>query len=107
MKKKLIVLSSFALGFAPLVALAQRATGTNPVSCGAGGFADTIPGLLCRIGDILNSVIPVLIALGVVYFVWGVIHSALEGELHPEIIFEYLLFASLGLSLVLGVLYSL
>src|SRR3989344_585142 len=73
MKKKLIVLSSFALGFAPLVALAQRATGTNPVSCGAGGFADTIPGLLCRIGDILNSVIPVLIALGVVYFVWGVI----------------------------------
>ena len=49
----------------------------------------------------------VLASIAVAYFVWGVIHSALEGELHPEIIFEYLLFASLGLSLVLGVLYYL
>jgi len=49
----------------------------------------------------------ILAALALTYFVWGVIHSALEGELHPEIIFEYLLFASLGLSLVLGVLYYL
>lgn len=49
----------------------------------------------------------VLASIAVAYFVWGVIHSALEGELHPEIIFEYLLFASLGLALVLGVLYYL
>ena len=49
----------------------------------------------------------ILISIAVAYFIWGIIHSALEGELHPEIIFEYLLFASLGLSLVLGVLYYL
>lgn len=49
----------------------------------------------------------VLVSIAVAYFLWGVIHSALEGEFHPEIIFEYLLFASLGLALVLGVLYYL
>ena len=49
----------------------------------------------------------VLASIAVAYFVWGVIHSVLEGELHPEIIFEYLLFASLGLALVIGVLYYL
>ena len=36
-----------------------------------------IPGtffqILCKIGDLLNSVIPILVALGVVYFVYGVV----------------------------------
>ncbi len=32
-----------------------------------------IQGFLCKIGDILSAVIPILITLGVVYFVWGVI----------------------------------
>ncbi|MBI2310473.1 hypothetical protein HYU90_01425 [Candidatus Collierbacteria bacterium] len=49
----------------------------------------------------------ILAALALIYFVWGVVHSALEGELHPEIVFEYFLFASLGFALVLGVLYYL
>ncbi len=49
----------------------------------------------------------VLASIAVAYFIWGVTHSVLEGELHAEIIFEYLLFALLGLALVLGVLYYL
>lgn len=49
----------------------------------------------------------VLASIAVAYFIWGITHSALEGELHAEIIFEYLLFASLGFALVLGVLYYL
>ena len=32
-----------------------------------------ITGLLNNIGDILNVIIPLLITLGVVYFIWGVI----------------------------------
>src|SRR3989338_7536825 len=47
------------------------------------------------------------ISIAVAYFLWGIIHSALEGELHSEIILEYLLFGLLGLALVLGVLYYL
>ncbi len=49
----------------------------------------------------------VLIGITVAYFLWGIIHSALEGELHSEIVLEYLLFGLLGLALVLGVLYYL
>lgn len=49
----------------------------------------------------------ILISIAAAYFIWGLIHSALEGELHSEIILEYLLFGLLGLALVLGVLYYL
>ncbi len=49
----------------------------------------------------------ILATLALTYFVWGVVHSALEDELHPEIVLEYLLFSLLGLALVLGVLYYL
>ena len=49
----------------------------------------------------------ILISIAVAYFIWGIIHSALEGELHSEIVLEYLLFGLLGLALVLGVLYYL
>ena len=61
MKKRLIVLSSLAL---PVFALAQ----TNTCSYQTG-----ISQVICTIGGILNTLIPILIVLGVVYFVWGVI----------------------------------
>lgn len=33
----------------------------------------TIIGVLEKLGDILNVIIPILITLGVIYFIWGVI----------------------------------
>jgi hypothetical protein len=30
-------------------------------------------GIFCRIGELLSAVIPVFVALGVAYFVWGVV----------------------------------
>jgi len=67
MKKKLIVLSGFALSFAPVVVLAATLGG-----CSSGNDG-TLGGVLCKIDQLLNAVIPVLISLAVVYFVWGVI----------------------------------
>jgi hypothetical protein len=49
----------------------------------------------------------VLASIAIAYFIWGIVHSALEGEFHSEIILEYFLFASLGFALVMGVLYYL
>ena len=81
MKNKLIVLSGFVLGLAPVVALAQVTTGGNPATCGAPGTGvGTVQGLLCKIGEILNAAIPVLIALGVVYFVFGVITYVIASD---------------------------
>ena len=78
MKKKLMVLSGFVLGLAPVVALAQ-VTGGTPTVCNSGTIT-TLQGILCKISEILNAVIPVLIALGVVYFVWGVITYIIAKE---------------------------
>ena len=78
MKKKLVILWGFVLGFAPLVVLAQT-TGGTPTSCQSGTIT-TIQGLLCKFSEILNAVLPVLIALGVVYFVWGVVTYVIASD---------------------------
>lgn len=80
MKKKLIIMSGFVLGLAPVTALAQIQTGTSQTVCVPNAPVDSIPGLLCKIGGILNAVIPVLIALGVVYFVYGVITYVIAND---------------------------
>jgi len=80
MKKKLIVLFGFVFGLAPVMALAQvGTTGATSGGCvlGQGG---TLLGVLCRIGQILNTIVPVLIALGVVYFVWGVVSYVIASD---------------------------
>ena len=76
MKNKLIVLSGLVLGYAPL-ALAQVTGVFN--SCAGIGLG-TIQGMICKIGDILNTIVPILIALGVVYFVWGVITFVISND---------------------------
>jgi hypothetical protein len=76
MKKKLIVLSGLALGFSPLLALAQ-----TPIqkTCGTGPDG-TILGIICTIGNILNTIIPFLITLGILYFVWGVVTYVISAD---------------------------
>ncbi|MFA5783204.1 MAG: hypothetical protein WC868_13130 [Bacteroidales bacterium] len=66
MKKKLIVLSSSVLGFAPIMASAASCTPSVESS-------STIQGIICKAGNILDTLIPILVVLGVVYFIWGVI----------------------------------
>lgn len=78
MKKKLIVLSSSVLSFMPLAALA--AVNTGGACTGYAGPITDLGSLLCKIGQLLNAVVPVLIALGVVYFVWGVITYVISSD---------------------------
>ena len=78
MKKKLIALSGFVLSLAPVVALA--ASVSSGVSCNTGAAVTDISSLLCKLSQLLNSVIPVLIALGVVYFVWGVVTYVISSD---------------------------
>lgn len=81
MKKKLIVWSGLVLGLAPVVALAQVGyTGVNATCDDLRGQSGTLKALLCTVGSLLNSVIPVIIALGVVYFVWGVISYVIASD---------------------------
>ena len=74
MKKKLIVLSSSILGFMPFMALAANETCATLVD------RYNIQGIICKIGDILNIIIPILVVLGVVYFVWGVVIYVISND---------------------------
>jgi len=76
MKKKLIVLSSSVLGFMPFLAFAQ-ATGGR---CDKFTQSGTIEYIICRIGDIFNIIIPILVILGVLYFVWGVVIYVISND---------------------------
>jgi len=75
MKNKLIVLSGLALSLSPVVAFAQS-TGGRCTGIGLG----TIEGIICKIGDILNIIIPILIVLGIVFFVYGVIMFVISSD---------------------------
>ena len=81
MKKKLVVsflvLASFFMlvGFmAPSIASAQAFK-----DCTVFGD-DKLSALLCKIGFLINAVIPILISLGVVYFIWGVIRYIISAD---------------------------
>jgi len=106
MKKKLIVLSGFALGLAPLAALAQFSTGTTggtPTVC-TGSQITTIQQLLCKFSEILNAVLPVLIALGIVYFVFGVISYVIgSDEEAKKKGRDRIIYGVIGLAVIVGV----
>ena len=74
MKKNLMVLSGVILGSAPLMALAQNASGCDTVRSG------TIQAVLCTLGNILDTIIPILVVLGIVYFVWGVVTYVISSD---------------------------
>ena len=105
MKKKLIVLSGFVLGFAPLVALAQITnTGTTSTCDATLGTTGTLFTLLCRVGVLLNAVIPVLIALAVLYFVWGVVSYVIADEEEAKKKGrDRIIYGIIGLAVIIGV----
>lgn len=47
----------------------------------------------------------IIATMGLAYFLWGVLHHRLEGDLHPKIMVEYLLVSLLGVIVVLLLLY--
>lgn len=72
-----MVLSGFVLMLAPVAALAQVTGGFTACT---GGQVTDFGSMLCKISQLLNAVIPVLIALGVVYFVWGVVQYVISND---------------------------
>jgi hypothetical protein len=84
MKKKLIVLGS-VFGLMPLLALAQSGStcfgGTgSATSGGGGGSTSTLFDILCRIDGLLSAVVPLIIAIGVIYFIWGVVTYVIASD---------------------------
>ena len=103
MKKKLIVLSGFVLGLAPVVALAQTVQTGRFIGCASPSLG-TIEFMLCKIGDILNIVVPILITLAVIYFVWGVITYVIaDDEEAKSKGRDRIIFGLIGLAVIIAV----
>ncbi len=101
MKKKLIVLSGMALGFAPVLALAQQ---TGVLNRCAGVGQGTLSGILCKISDLLNLVVPILVALGVIYFIWGVISYVIGTDEETKASGrQKIIYGIIGLAVIVGV----
>jgi hypothetical protein len=101
MKKKLVVLSSFALGLAPVMAFAQTAVDQT---CALNANAGTLETILCRVGSIMNTVIPFLIVLGVIYFIWGVATYVIAGDEEAKKTGrDKMIYGIIGLAVIIGV----
>ena len=74
--KKLSVLSVILGSTMPFLALAQTNTGGRCTGIGLG----TIEGIICKVGDILSIIIPILMVAAVAYFIWGVISFVISDD---------------------------
>ena len=91
---KLIAILSF-IAFVPAVASAAV--------YGPCGAFPGLGGILCSAHQILNSVIPVLIALGVVYFVWGVVRYVIaDSEEVKKKGRDQIIYGIIGLAVIVG-----
>lgn len=59
--------------------------------------------LICQLQQILNSIIPVLVALGVVYFVWGVVWYVIaDGEEAKKKGKDRIIYGIIGFAVIVG-----
>lgn len=85
----------------PFVALAQ-VTGGNPTAC-VGGQITTIQSLLCKLNEILGALLPFLIALGVLYFVFGVVQYMIASDEEAKASGRNrVVFGIIGLAVIVG-----
>jgi len=104
MKKKLIVLSGFVVTAIPFLAIAQVGTvGSTSSGCDV-SQSGTLFGLLCKFGQLFNAVVPVLIALGVLYFVWGVVTYVISSDEEAKKTGRNrIIYGIIGLAVIIGV----
>jgi len=59
--------------------------------------------LICQINQILNSIIPVLVALGVVFFIWGVVQYVIaDGEEAKKKGKDRMVYGVIGFAVIVG-----
>ena len=95
MKKNLLkFVSVFSfLILVPFVAFADTST------CTGNGLGKVI----CQIQGILDSIVPVLVALGVVYFVWGVVQYVIaDGEEAKKKGKDVMIYGVIGFAVIIG-----
>lgn len=103
LKSSFIIVSSL---FLPLSVFAQNTSGVRLVLVGAKvtcTASTAIEKMLCTVQGLLNSIVPVLIALGVVYFVWGVVQYVIGGgEEAKKKGRDHIIYGIIGFAVIVG-----
>jgi hypothetical protein len=80
----------------PFIAFAQQTPPCDP----RGGLYN----ILCRVHDLLGTVVPLLIALGVVYFVWGVVTYVIASDEEAKTSGkDRIVFGIIGLAVIISI----
>ena len=99
MKKKLLKSVYKFLSIFSFLALIPILTFAAGPSCPASGIGK----LICQIQNILNSIIPVLVSLGVVYFIWGVVKYVIaDGEEAKKKGKDIMIYGVIGFTVIVG-----
>ena len=95
MKSKLMVLSGFVLGLTPVVASAAT------LDCTTKG---TIVYMVCQVTTIVTSLVPILMALGVIYFIYGVATYVIAADAEAQKAGrERMIFGIIGLVVIVAI----
>jgi len=97
----------FGLGLSLLAPVAVFAQGVSVSGSSTSGCnltqSGTLLDIFCRIGQILNSIVPILIALAVVYFVWGVVSFVIASDEEAKTTGRNrIIFGIIGLAVIIG-----
>jgi hypothetical protein len=99
--KKIIFAGSFLA--LPIVALAQAAVGSLNGQVVERCTDEGIGGAICRISNILDAILPLLVALGVIYLVWGIVRYVIGGsEEDKKKGRDTIVFGIIGLVVIVG-----
>jgi hypothetical protein len=76
------------------------------ITFAAVGTCDALTGigkLICQAQQLLNSIIPVLVALGVVYFIWGIVQYVIgDGEEAKKTGKNRMIYGLIGFAVIVG-----
>lgn len=78
MKKKLVWLSGLSAGLGlvvPFFVSAQQISACSGVT-----NVNTLFDFICKLQNLLNAIVPFLVALGAIYFIWGVVQYVVASE---------------------------
>lgn len=96
--KKFILIIFVLTVTLPILTFAQ-----SPTAKVCSPTVTNIGDILCNIGHILNLIIPVLIALGVVYFIWGIVQYVINsGEEAKAKGKTHMIYGIIGLVVIVG-----
>lgn len=101
MKKQIKLLEKFVLmlSFVVLVPTVAFAAVSGP--CGSLGGLNAI---FCKVHELLSAVVPVLLALGIVFFVWGVVRYVIgDSEEAKKKGRDTMIFGIIGLAVIISV----